>query len=265
LRIKTLLIPASHYYINSEETAFVSDFLVPLNCQWEGDLKPLSVHVRRVYRDQFIRVRPELLTALDLVDDTNTQRGRHEDIVYVKQQEGIGQTLKHVFSIDFSSALNHEYPDAEKWPDSDEYWQPGTDKGGVFLVLEKASRPARGVLYFRKLNPRHQADDRFAVVLSISLNCPGVDIMCQLKDTLNSDLQWVKARRGQRRSGLDKLSIKLQSGASVSVKLRKNGKLGGIQKYLVDVKIDPEGSLPWPDPEPDLTSITVVCQMESRV
>jgi len=83
LRMQTCLIPASHYYYNSKETAFANEFLVPLNCQRDGDLKPLSLHVRRVYQNQFIRIRPELLTALDLADDHDTKLDQYEDI-YIK-------------------------------------------------------------------------------------------------------------------------------------------------------------------------------------
>jgi hypothetical protein len=39
----------------------------------------------------------------------------------------------------------------------------------------------------------------------------------------------------------------------VSVELRKNGKLKDTQMYLVDIRVDPEGSLPWLDPDSDLT------------
>jgi hypothetical protein len=255
LRMETLLLPASHYYGKSEETAFVNDFLVPLNCQRGGDLKPISIHVRKVYRDQFLRIRPELLTALDLADDPNAQLGRHEDI-YIKQQEEIGQTLTHVFSIDTSSALKHQLPVKAKQPDSLTYWQRGFNKDRIFLVLEKDAKPPRGVLYFRGRAQREGETwrgDRFAVVLSIALNHPGIDILCPPNQVAWADDRWVKIRRGERRSGLDKLSKKLASGASVSVELRKDGKSTDIQKYLVDIIVDPEGSLPWPDPDPDLT------------
>ena len=106
LRMETLLIPAPHYYGDSKETAYTNEFLVPLNCQRDGDLKPISIYVRKVYRNQFIRIRPELLTALDLADDHDTQLDQHEDI-YIKQQEGIGQKLGRVFSISVGSALGH--------------------------------------------------------------------------------------------------------------------------------------------------------------
>jgi hypothetical protein len=254
LRMETPLIPVSHYYGNLEGTAFVNDFLVPLNCQREGDLKPLSVHVRKVYRDQFLRIRPELLIALDQADDPNTQLGRHE-VIYIKQQERIDQTLTHAFSIDISSALKHHLPVKTKQPDSHTYWQPSTDKDRIFLVLEKDAKPPRGVLYFSEKFPTdlHSGLDRFAVALSTAHNHPGIDIICPPEGLPWQDFQWAKTRRGDRRLGLDKLSKKLASGASVSVKLRKDGKLMGVQKYLVEISVDPKGSLPWPDPEPDLT------------
>jgi hypothetical protein len=256
LRIQTLLIPASHYYCNSKETASINEFLVPLNCQRDGDLKPLSLHVRKVYRNQFIRIRPELLTALDLADDHDTQLDQHEEI-YIKEQEGIGQTLRHLFSIDISSALKHQLPVRAKRPDSAMLWQTGTNEDVIFLVLEKDSKPPRGVLYFEKpLDQKDQYMNRFAVVLSIALNHPGIDIICPPTGAMappGGNFQWAKARRGDRRSGLDKLSKKLESGTSVSVELRKDGKSEAVQKYVVEIRVDPEGLLPWPDPDPDLT------------
>ncbi len=37
----------------------------------------------------------------------------------------------------------------------------------------------------------------------------------------------------------------------MSAELRKNGKSTGIQRYLVEIRVDPKGSLPWPDPDTD--------------
>jgi hypothetical protein len=227
--------------------------LVPLNCQLEGDFKPISIHVRKVYRDQFLRIRPELLTALEITDDPNAQLERHKEI-YIKQPEGIVQTRVHVFSIDLSSALTYFHLDA-KQPDSDTLWEPGTHKDKISLVLEKDTKPPRGMLYFYAADGTNRFNiNRFAVVLSIGHLHPKIDIMLPPKHVGQLDVWWAKTRRGDRRSGIDKLSKKLvYGGASVSVELRKNGKLKDTQMYLVDIRVDPEGSLPWPDPDSDLT------------
>jgi hypothetical protein len=146
LRMETVLIPASHYYSNSDETASAKDFLAPLNCQRGGDLKPISILVRKVYRDQFIRICPELLIALDQADDPEKQLSGHQDI-YIKQQQGTGQTLRHVFSIDISSARTQDILVVAKQPDFDTYWG-SADEDTIFLVLEEDAKPPRGVLYF---------------------------------------------------------------------------------------------------------------------
>jgi hypothetical protein len=254
--METVLIPASHYYGDSKETASANDFLVPLNCQRDGDLKPISILVRKVYRDQFIRIRPELLTALDQADDPAKQLSGHQDI-YIKQQQGTGQTLRHVFSIDISSALTQHILVDAKQPDFDTYWQSGTDEDTIFLVLEEDAKPPRGLLYFcaeAHHNDAQNNDDRFALVLSVALNHAGLDIIRPPRGLPWLRLHrsnWAKVRRGDRRSGLDKLSMTLGSGASVSAELRKNGKSTGIQRYLVEIRVDPKGSLPWPDPDTD--------------
>jgi len=225
--------------------------LVPLNCQRDGDLKHISILVRKVYRDQFIRIRPELLTALDQADDPDKQLSEHQDI-YIKQQQRTGQTLRHVFSIDISSALTQHILVESKQPDFDTYWQSGTDEDMIFLVLKEDAKPPRGLLYFKA--EAHHNNDRFALVLSVAFHHAGIDIICPPKDLpwlLMHRPNWAKVRRGDRRSGLDKLSKTLRSGASVSAELRKNGKSTGIQRYLVEIRVDPKGSLPWPDPDTD--------------
>lgn len=46
----------------------------------------------------------------------------------------------------------------------------------------------------------------------------------------------------------DRISKPLQDGRSVLASVRK-GMDNGVKRYLVEVRIDPEGSLPWPNPE----------------
>jgi hypothetical protein len=139
-------------------------------------------------RDQFLRIRPELLTALEITDDPNAQLKRHKEI-YIKQLEGIVQTRAHVFSIDISSALTHYFHVDAKQPDSDTHWQPSTHKDKISLVLEKDTKPPRGVLYFFSyIAGKWFNFNRFAVVLSIGHRHPRIDIMLPPKHTGQLDV-----------------------------------------------------------------------------
>lgn len=47
--------------------------------------------------------------------------------------------------------------------------------------------------------------------------------------------------------GLDRISRMLPSGQSVSVALRKKSDGPANMLYVLDISIDPEGKLPWPE------------------
>jgi hypothetical protein len=53
--------------------------------------------------------------------------------------------------------------------------------------------------------------------------------------------------------GLDRISIALKSGTSVSVALKRSpiakGDMGHRIAYAVNILVDPNGRLPWPDPD----------------
>lgn len=138
-----------------------------------------------------------------------------------------------------------------KQPDFNIYWG-SADEDTILLVLEEDVKPPRGMLYFFAEGGYN--DNGFALILSVALNYAGIDIICPPKGLPRFKSRrpsWAKVCRGDRRSGLDKLSKTLESGTSVSAELRKNSKSTGTQMYLVEIRVDPEGSLPWPDPDTD--------------
>jgi hypothetical protein len=76
---------------------------------------------------------------------------------------------------------------------------------------------------------------------------PGVSIaICNKEESLEKVVQNLSTRQLNFR---DRISKPLKDGRSILASIEK-GMEKGVKRYLVEVQIDPEGSLPWPDPEP---------------
>jgi Heterokaryon incompatibility protein (HET) len=98
---------------------------------------------------------------------------------------------------------------------------------------------------------RSQAEKRDSFVLILEGEVDGGEpvsvniLITEENEPVEADVQKL-LEMGEWRRGLDRISRTMRSGRYVSVALRRRWSEGPLL-YLVDITIDPEGGLPWPD------------------
>jgi hypothetical protein len=181
-------------------------------------------------------------------------------VIFVKQQSdfyyvgnsamGPFEKYKIEFTINTESLLEHGF-------DVVQYWNPrwtasdgrtndyGETNGRTLILLDDYME--WHCLKFKSSVNLAQDTDSFIIVLSAegpaSEGIPSVGIT--IPDDGDTSLPKPNINR---KSSLDRTSKRMKSGRSVSVALRRRvGTLLRGWLYVVDITIDPNGNLPWPD------------------
>jgi hypothetical protein len=94
---------------------------------------------------------------------------------------------------------------------------------------------------------RGRDSECFIVPVKHDLKSTGTDIVVVMGNPSSSQIKSDLVGRKYQIKKWDRISRLLRSGKSVSVVIKRRPKPGKWH-YLIDVTIDPEGSLPWPDP-----------------
>jgi len=237
-------------------------FVAPLSCRRRGtraSLLGVILQMKNRHGKTYERAFCGNLLSLDVKDAFNHKTGGSRPVeaeVYLQQVEGANWWLERdiqgvtLFSIKTRSTAEHEFSILQRYLDnpSRSSWEEDSVDGPRL----RASRSGFcAALMFS--NP----DSFESFVLIIGLNVEerkrhvGVNV---LESVGNQPLEEVleaffkQEGKGWSLMRFDRISKPLKDGKSVSVSL-KNGAEKGKQRYLVDVTIDQEGSLPWPNPD----------------
>jgi hypothetical protein len=257
LRIEPLLVQSKlvpSIILNSSDFPDRDDdlYLMPLNCGRIAETGHLAIYLRR-FEDRFMRAGSSKLIMFERprgVDPYNAALQRI--IVYVREPDVLSTSLSPstkrpcIFSIRMRSLLKYSISVSRRFIHVQRgmnYWDKDTLDGPqlVRILGLDESYNACAEIWFTG-----NESEAFSVVISPR------GLINLLVPRENQSLQEVALSFASVASAMpfvDRISKRLRSGRSVSVSLKKAGDSRG-QKYWIDVTVDPEGYLQWPEPLP---------------
>jgi hypothetical protein len=150
------------------------------------------------------------------------------------------------FSIKTESLLKHGFDFIQRWTPHWESMDGRTkdfEKTNVTLVINSGFTDWY-CLKFKSAVELASDTDSFVILLEEDPNFKGIPL---LGITIPNDGDTSLPKPTINRKSLDRASKRMKSGRSVSVALRRRPGNWRNPLYVVDVTIDPEGNLPWPD------------------
>jgi hypothetical protein len=260
-------------YQSDLQSCHMGALIAPLNCARRGDQDPLAIYLKRKQGQQFER------RFCDKLISFNAPGNGKAELVYVRQPYDLALGFYQVdmdprlcvFFITAAALFRDRFSILKRYlstPDHSHWGEQGGE--GLFiseLVLNMPThyKDAYGALLFSDsatgydsiddLSPISEDDDSdvFVVLLKKSrlYGGTGVNIFApKTGESLEKNVYSFYARQSyaEEVQRLDRVSMPLKSGRSVSVALRKRGDVQ-TEQYVVDITIDVIERLRWPDTE----------------
>jgi hypothetical protein len=227
-------------------------YAMPLNCGRIGSNEYLSVYLRQS-GPQFLRAGPSKLTMFRMRRDSNItvalDAAFQRSIVFVKQQTQFFEknldyptALKYEFAIRKGSLFSHGILLTNRFmhnPSSMNYWDDyAIDESLLVLYGDNSSAELR-------------FSENCSEVFCLALKCDAsgilIDILVPDENQSFNDLVQLFTSKRILQSPVDRISKCLPSGKAVSVALRKKGGSTASKKYSIEITVDPDGYIQWPE------------------
>ena len=252
LRLELFLLPPKDYYIPKTRKLYGRRFsslpqdahLAPLNCKWRDSETALSIFLKKTHHVQFERVAPNELvpfhTRLEEAQIRQLKRTR----LFVKQPD-LPPTAEGVFSFKFSvnmdQVMRSGFRLAQKYHSHEGHFTFYEQFVGKNVFVRGEAQVA--FLFTRA------GRDVFAVSVESIRITHGRTLAAEIlivrgDQQLPGVVKTFLKERGEKYSASDRCSVLLDSGESVLVALRK---ATAVSTYVLDISINEDGRLPWPD------------------
>ena len=153
-------------------------------------------------------------------------------------------------SLNFTNFLSvHVHFYNMEYPFSQRYTQDSRLNQGWDEDDNNGPQATLGVRNFAALMCTDNELSTFVVVFQITVDEAWIDVLRANKNDSLKDITKTVINFTSRGRCLDRISKLLESGVSVSVALKKRIESGTTQ-YLIEISIDPEGRLRWPEGRP---------------
>ncbi|KAK0102259.1 hypothetical protein ONS95_005881 [Cadophora gregata] len=237
LRIQGPFLPTSEKY----QVGHSRIYLMPVNCTRVGSTSQLLVLYVVDLGDHSIRITDRDLLYL-CEDEWRPPNLRNEEAYFRQRSEEYDHKVIYI-TVNLISQPEYRIKGMATIVHGERSWR--TYKDPISTISFKSNCYGSVAVAFRG-----EFVASFVLVLVFTHQSPLVEMICPEDGLPAVGREW---EYSEHERSLDRVSRLLSSGASVSYQMRRRR---GVQQslfhrtkeYVIDVSIDPQGSLPWPQP-----------------
>jgi hypothetical protein len=261
LRIEPLLIQSKllpSIFLTEDDWPDADDdlYAMQLNCGRIGTSGYLSIYLHQSGA-QFTRAGPSILTMFEMRRDpqiTDSHNAAFQrNVVFVRQLDQFSDAaqssraaMSGIFLIKTSSLLKHGISLSQRFiraENGSSYWGEDTVDGPQLSFAPYMVYNFCAEMWFTGND-----SEAFSVVLKCHSSRFSINLLVPNENQSLKDLEMpFLSSSVVPMSSVDRISKRLRSGKAISVALKKMGD-AQRNKYWVDITVDPEGYLRWPEP-----------------